>query len=222
MSSAEPAVPARWRRLPIFPLPAVQLFPHALLPLHVFEPRYREMVRDALAGERRIAVATLLPGYEPDYEGRPEVRVVIGVGEIIGHEALPDGRSNILLRGVARARIERELPAKQSYRLVDAATLDDELPSGANLGAALTTLKLLAEQLATRLPSGGATLRELVAAHSAPGALADVLAAALVTDADARQTLLETVDVAARVDRVGAEIAAVLARLAQSGGGSIN
>jgi Lon protease-like protein len=219
MSSAESERPrVHWRELPIFPLANVQLFPYALLPLHVFEPRYRDMVRDALAGERLIAMASLEPGYEQNYEGRPAVRAVIGVGRLIGHEALPDGRSHILLRGVARARIERELPAERSYRLVDAQTLADEVRSPAACATARDTLVLLAQKLAERLPTGGATLRELLAAHTAPGELADVLAAALVTDAAQRQQLLETVDVAARIDRVAAEIASVLARLTASKG----
>jgi Lon protease-like protein len=92
MSSAELAV------VSIFPLPQVALFPHAILPLHVFEPRYREMVRDCLAGDRKMAVASLAPGYEATYHERPAVRAVCGVGELVAHEALADGRSNILLR----------------------------------------------------------------------------------------------------------------------------
>lgn len=213
-----PPAPPRWLRVPIFPLPDVQLFPHALLPLHVFEPRYRDLVRDAMAGERLLAVATLAPGYEPDYHGRPAVRDVVGVGRIVGHEPLADGRSNIVLRGVARARIDRELPADARYRLVDATTIADQRAPGFDDAAARHTLTLLADELARQLPSGGETLRELARAHADAGALADVLTAALVTEPDARQQLLETADVAARVDRVGAEIAEVLARLAGPSG----
>jgi Lon protease-like protein len=213
MSSAE-----RWPRLPIFPLPRVQLFPHALLPLHVFEPRYRDMVRDAMAGPRLIAVAALEPGFEADYHGRPAVRAVVGVGEVIGHEALEDGRSNILLRGVARARIERELPAHESYRLVEATRLADERPAGLDVERARETLVLLADQLARKLPSGGETLRELARSQPALGALVDVLTAALITDPDDRQALMETLDLAVRADRVESEIATLVARLTTSDG----
>jgi Lon protease-like protein len=215
MSSAEPQ---RWRRLPIFPLPQVQLFPRALLPLHVFEPRYRDLVRDALAGPRLIAIAALEPGFEDDYHGRPAVRAIVGVGEMIGHEPLEDGRANILLRGLARARIDRELPSDESYRLVEATELADLYRSGLNDGAARETLVLLADQLARKLPSGGETLRELARSQPALGALVDVLSAALVTDPDDRQSLLETVDVALRADRVGGEIATILTRLTASEG----
>jgi len=210
--------PARWSRLPIFPLPNVQLFPHALLPLHVFEPRYRDMLRDAMAGERLIAIAALEPGYDADYQGRPPVRPVIGVGRIVGFEPLGDGRANIVLRGVARAHIERELPPDEPYRLVEAATLFDRIGAGFDGAGARATLVLLAEQLALKLPSGGETLRELLRSQPDLGALVDVLSAALVTDPDDRQALLETLDVAARTDRVGAEIATVLARLTESDG----
>ena len=142
----------RWARLPIFPLPGVQLFPHALLPLHVFEPRYRDMVRDAMAGERLIAVASFEPGYETNYQGRPAVRPIIGVGAVVGHEALDEGRANIVLRGLARARIEHELPPAEAYRVVEAARIDDVIAAGFDTGAARDTLVLLADQLALKLP----------------------------------------------------------------------
>ncbi len=211
----------RWSRLPIFPLPSVQLFPHALLPLHVFEPRYRDMVRDAMAGERLIAIASFQPGYEANYHGRPAVRPIIGVGAIVGHEAISDdGRANIVLRGLTRARIERELAPDQAYRLVEAATVADELTAALDASSARDTLVLLADQLALKLPSGGETLRELARSQPDLGALVDVLSAALVTDPDDRQLLLETLDVGARVDRVSNEIATVLTRLTSSDGPS--
>lgn len=203
----------RWLRLPIFPLPQVQLFPHALLPLHVFEPRYRAMVEDVLAGERLIAVAALAPGYAADYHGRPSVHPTIGIGEVVGHEPLGEGRANILLRGVARATIDQELPPAEIYRLVDASALVDVYAPRFDRDAARETLLVLAEQLARRLPSGGETLRDLVQAQPDASALVDVLASALVTDPDDRQALLEMADVAARIDRVGAEIAMILTRL---------
>src|SRR5262249_61215492 len=94
----------------LFPLPTLVLFPHVLQPLHIFEPRYRQMTADALAGDRLIAMALLRPGWEKDYEGRPPIYSVICVGRIVAEKRLPDGRFNILLRGVSRARVRRELP----------------------------------------------------------------------------------------------------------------
>src|SRR4029077_9619600 len=91
--------------LPLFPLPNVVLFPNVFLPLHIFEPRYREMVADALAGDRMIGMVLLRPGWEHDYEGRPPVYEVGCSGVITHFERLADGRYNIILRGVERFRI---------------------------------------------------------------------------------------------------------------------
>src|SRR5262245_187582 len=104
------------RALPIFPLPNVALFPGAALPLHVFEPRYRELVRDALAGKKAMGIARLKPGFESNYEGRPAVFDVCGAGIIDGHRELADGRYDIVVRGVARVRILNEHPPLQKYR----------------------------------------------------------------------------------------------------------
>jgi hypothetical protein len=94
--------------LPLFPLPTVVLFPNVFLPLHVFEPRYREMVADALAGDHVIGMVLLRPGWEHDYEGRPPVYSVGCSGVITHFERLGDGRYNIILRGVERFRIVGE------------------------------------------------------------------------------------------------------------------
>jgi uncharacterized protein len=94
--------------LALFPLPNVVLFPNVFLPLHIFEPRYRAMIADALAGDRMIGMVLLRPGWERDYEGRPPV-YAIGCSGVITHmEQLPDGRYNLVLRGLDRFRIVRE------------------------------------------------------------------------------------------------------------------
>ncbi len=101
--------------LPLFPLPNVVLFPNVFLPLHVFEPRYRQMVADALATDRMIGMVLLKPGWEHDYEGRPPV-YPIGCSGVITHvERLPDGRYNLVLRGLERFRVLEEDEAR-SYR----------------------------------------------------------------------------------------------------------
>ena len=101
--------------LPIFPLPNVVLFPNVFLPLHIFEPRYREMVADALDSDRMIGMVLLKPGWEHEYEGRPPV-YPIGCSGVITHvDRLTDGRYNIVLRGVERFRILEE-DHSRSYR----------------------------------------------------------------------------------------------------------
>jgi Lon protease-like protein len=94
--------------LPILPLPNVVLFPSVFLPLHIFEPRYREMVADALRNDRMIGMVLLRPGWQREYEGRPPV-YPIGCSGVITHaDGLADGRYNIVLRGVERFRIIEE------------------------------------------------------------------------------------------------------------------
>jgi uncharacterized protein len=94
--------------LPIFPLPNVVLFPNVFLPLHIFEPRYREMVADALASDRMIGMVLLKPGWEHEYEGHPPIYPIGSNGVITHVERLDDGRYNIVLRGVERFRVLEE------------------------------------------------------------------------------------------------------------------
>src|SRR6266850_7706598 len=120
-----PPHPEALAALPIFPLPNCVLLPGGLLPLHVFEPRYRQLTRDCLAGHHLMGIARLRPGVQDHYPGRPPVYERCGVGRIICSEELPDGRFALLLRGVARVEIARELPAERNYRLVEAKPLAD-------------------------------------------------------------------------------------------------
>ena len=94
--------------LPLFPLPNVVLFPNVFLPLHIFEPRYREMVADAVASDRMIGMVLLRPGWDKDYEGRPPIYAVGCSGVITHVERLTDGRYNLVLRGLERFRIVEE------------------------------------------------------------------------------------------------------------------
>ena len=103
------------RRLPLFPLPGVVLMPGTMLPLHIFEPRYRAMVADALAGDRTIGMAMLYPGWEAGGDD-PRIYALGGAGEIVESEELEDGRYNILLEGRFRYRVIEETPANP-YRI---------------------------------------------------------------------------------------------------------
>ena len=103
------------RRIPLFPLPGVVLMPGTMLPLHIFEPRYRAMVADALAGDRTIGMAMLYPGWEAGGDD-PRIYALGGAGEIVESEELEDGRYNILLEGRFRYRVIEETPANP-YRI---------------------------------------------------------------------------------------------------------
>ena len=115
--------------IPIFPLPKVVLFPSVFLPLHVFESRYREMVHDALGGDRMIGMALLKPGWEDDYEGSPGVYPVGCAGLITHVERLAEGEYNIILRGLEKFRIVQEEPGR-SYRRAHVETLLEVLSEG--------------------------------------------------------------------------------------------
>jgi Lon protease-like protein len=214
-SEAELAIALR--RLPMFPLPKVVLFPHALLPLHIFEERYREMTRDVLAGSRLIAVSMIAPG-ETETAERPAVRRIAGVGEVMMAHELPDGRFNLVLRGRARIRIDEELAPERPYREI-AATLLPDLPvrDGAELLDGDQSLRALVGHLADAIPEGGEILRQVMAAQDTPTELVDVLTAALVDDPGLRQQLLETREVMRRIERVSREVVEMTSRIAPPG-----
>jgi uncharacterized protein len=200
-------------RLPMFPLPNVVLLPNTFLPLHIFEPRYRAMTRDALAGDRLIAMGFQL-GPDHDYDGPPPVASVAGVGEIVLAQNLPDGRYNLVLRGRARVHIDQELASDNPYRMVQASLRPDEQPgSEVDLLDAEASLRALTVGLADALPEGGDLLKQVVAAQSTAAALVDVVASTLIADPRVRQQLLEMTDVARRISRVSTEVAGMTSRL---------
>ena len=98
--------------IPIFPLPNVVLFPNVFLPLHIFEPRYRQMIAESLQGDRIIGMVLLRPGYENEYDGAPPIYPTGCSGLITHVETLEDGRYNLVLRGLEKFSIDsEELPA---------------------------------------------------------------------------------------------------------------
>lgn len=115
-------------RVRLFPLPNLVLFPHVVQPLHIFEPRYCEMLHDALAGDRLIAMALLEVGWESHYQCRPKIAQAVCVGKIISHTPTEDQRHNILLVGVKRARIVREIEPPRSFREAEVQILEDVYP----------------------------------------------------------------------------------------------
>lgn len=109
-----------WDAMPVFPLPGVVLMPGETMPLQVFEPRYRALVDYALAGRGVFAMATLKPGFEVDYEGSPPIYREVGLGKVIAHQPLEDGRSNVLIQYLAAALVDDELGTDHLFRLFSA------------------------------------------------------------------------------------------------------
>lgn len=195
VENSEPIDESLLSAVAMFPLPNVVLVPGSLQPLHIFEPRYREMTRDVLAGSRLLAMARLKPGYEADYHGRPEVYPVVGIGRVIASDELDDGRYNILVRGVARAELDEELPPARAYRQIRARILAAQAPAEPGVLAAMhQKLILLCDQLSLVLDEGGAQLRELVRTDATPSGCSDVVCSALLTNLDHRQRFLEMGD----------------------------
>jgi Lon protease-like protein len=111
--------------IPVFPLAGTVLLPKEVLPLHVFEPRYREMTRDALAGNRLIGMVEPAPGFEHDTSGEPPLRELGCLAVIAEHQLLEDGRYLMWLVGLVRFKVEREIQSNKGYRLVKVTYLPD-------------------------------------------------------------------------------------------------
>jgi uncharacterized protein len=187
--------------LPIFPLPELTFFPHTVLPLHVFEARYRAMVTDALARERRLAVVHLKPGFESAYAGKPAVHPIAGAGDIVNAERQSTGRYDIVLRGTMRIRILRELPSDTLYRLAHAEQLEDLPPTG-DVKPVVERIHASCRRLLEALGRPANLLDEAFGNDVAPGIIADRIASAVLPSAARRQELLETLDVDPRLTRL--------------------
>ncbi|HMP02187.1 MAG TPA: LON peptidase substrate-binding domain-containing protein [Gemmatales bacterium] len=177
---------------PLFPLPNFIMLPHVVQPFHMFEPRYRALTADAIAGDRFLAIAVFEPGWEEDYNGAPPLRPIACLARILNHQQTAEGTYNLLIRGVCRARLGKELLASTLYRQAEATPLADPVVP--------TTATLRAELAAAAdpwLPSGGPAQEQflmLLESNLSLGALVDVISFALPVPGERKQLLLETID----------------------------
>jgi Lon protease-like protein len=190
--------------IPIFPLPQVVLFPEATLPLHVFEPRYRAMLRDCLARHGALVIAQILPG--EDAWGRPRIASIAGGGVVVEHHPLPDGRSNIVVLGKARVLLE-ELDPEEGlpYRRANATIVherDARIPESDR-----TALVAAATMFAGSVKRHDPMFTFKLPPNVDSARLADLCAFQLVVDAGARQRILEELDPRLRVERVIEQLA---------------
>jgi ATP-dependent Lon protease len=207
------------KALPIFPLPKTVLFPGAVLPLHVFEPRYRAMIRDCLGRHKVLAVALIREHAARDVNNHPVIEPVAGVGLIVDHVKLADGRYDIVVQGQARARLD-ELPFVPPYRRARATILYPRLrePSPHELVALLSSAATFAADIRSREPA----FEFSVPPQSPAATAADLAAYHLVVDARERQSLLETLDVSERVRRTTQALALQHAAMQSTSGGPAN
>jgi len=188
----------------LFPLPGLVFFPHVVQPLHIFEPRYRQMTADALAGDQLITMVLPRPGWEEDYDGRPALHPVACVGQVVTAHPLPDGRYNLLLRGVSRARILEELPQDKLYRQARVQLLAERPVADAVRQEAWR--RRLLEKLPAWFPDSPVVVEKFrqvfLSADLSPGVLCDTLAFALPLDVEVKQALLAELDDEARLVRL--------------------
>ena len=181
---------------PLFPLPATVLFPQQSLPLHVFEPRYRQMAADVLQGNRLMAVGLLQDGWEPDYAGRPPIHEMVCLGRVIKEQRLPDGRFNLIVRGLARAAIVREVPGDTPYRVAQLELYRDLYPSDSTLDRETRRRELVVAFHRLFPQSRVAPLfDELLRTDLPLGALCDMMSVIMRIPPASKQVHLEEVDV---------------------------
>ena len=198
--------------LPIFPLADVVLFPRVQTPLHVFEPRYRQMTEHALAGDCRIAMAVVRPDRAHEMAGDPPVFPIACAGVIRESRRLPDGRFDIVLRGSDRVRIlqEPERPRDQLYRTATVTLLEDD--AGPDCAERLTALRPRVIHLVREVFGGdGAEMSSQPFAGIDDAAFVNALCNALPVSTPEKQGLLEADGVLARCERLIAVLEFLLA-----------
>jgi Lon protease-like protein len=190
------------RAVRLFPLPNVALFPHVMQPLHLFEPRYCDLLEAALADDRLVATATLAPGWEHDYEGRPPLLRVACLGRIAAHHRQEDGSHNALWTGLCRVRLLDELPARKSFREARVEVLDDVYPAAGAVAVAPLRRSLLeaVDLILHDLPEADDHLDRLLHGGVSLGTLTDIISYLLDIDPKAKQALLAEVDVQRRAE----------------------
>jgi Lon protease-like protein len=207
--------------IPLFPLSSVVLFPGCLAPLHIFEPRYRQMTEAALEAERLIGMVTLRPDAREEVGSNPPIYAVGCAGLITDHQRLPDGRYDIVLRGVKRFLVESESTpdSERLYRLADARWLEDPHGGSADGRAGLRESVLgHLRRLAGRRQGG----EEMSLAHLGElddGAFTNSLCQALGLPTEEKQGLLEAASLTERLTRLEGLLAFHLAGLDSSNPG---
>lgn len=204
--------PAHLARVALFPLPNAVLFPSTILPLHIFEPRYRAMTREMLDKGLPIVVCKLREPRQLNAHGFPEFCEIGGVGTIRDHQELPDGRYNILLEGIHRVKILREFheDTGKLYRTGQAEIVHEvNDPHGAT-NALISTLRNCIVGLEQEYATLSNALSKILNEIQHPAALTDTIASLIISDAELRQRMLEEPQVERRLDEVITRLAALL------------
>ncbi|MFM7033703.1 MAG: LON peptidase substrate-binding domain-containing protein [Planctomycetia bacterium] len=162
----------------VFPLPNLVMFPHVMQALHIFEPRYRAMLEEAVEDDRLIALGVHAPGWQKDDEGRPPLHSTACLCRVATHQRTPEGTYNVLMLGVRRIRLREEMPASRPFRVFEADILEDHEPDAATGTAGQLQQKLLAafKRAMPKLPAAYDQLDQLLGNQITLGMLADIVA----------------------------------------------
>jgi ATP-dependent Lon protease len=176
----------------LFPLPNLVVFPHVMQPLHIFEPRYRAMLEEALAGDGLIGMALLAPGWETDYDGRPPLRPVGCLCRVATHHKTSEGSYNVLVLGLKRIVISRELPPDKLFREARVELKDDVYPAAGEAGRVDLQARLLDsfKRVLPKIPEAQDQFDQLLGSKISLGMLTDIVAYTLDLDLDFKERLL--------------------------------
>lgn len=199
------------RPFPLFPLDTAALMPQQVLPLHIFEPRYRQMVEHTLDGNGQFALAVFKgPQWKQEYHGNPAVRPIVCLAHIFEHQKQPDGRYYLLVRGVCRARILRHVMPDPPGRLYRHAMLEPiGLPAEDDeglYGMRERLRELLSEGPLTQLVASKWIVERLHDEDIPASALLELVSFTMLSDGELRYSLLSEPDAAARAQTVEREL----------------
>lgn len=196
--------------LPLFPLPGTVLMPGSLLPLHVFEPRYRQLVADCLRDQGPFAVPQLLGDEAVDAAGRPAFHPYAAVGLIGAHQELADGRYNVLVQPLARVQIVEELLSRRLYRIGRAVVLEDEAVSEDALLGIGERVRALFSPLIARMGQVGEGVARALRSLPA-GRVPEAVASVVLRSDEGRQAFLATNNPLARAAMVETAVLTLIA-----------
>lgn len=186
----------------VFPLPNLVMFPHVMQPLHIFEPRYRAMLEEALEDDRLIAMGLLAPGWE-QAEGRPTLRETACLCRVATYQQTEQNTYNVLMLGVRRLRLVKELPPKKLFRVVESEILEDVVPENVDEDeAAELQQQLLAgfKRALPKLPDAFEQLDQLLGNQITLGMLSDIVAYTINLNLESKIRLLAECDVMKRTE----------------------
>jgi uncharacterized protein len=218
MEELSPAIPDDFGGVVrLFPLPNVVMFPHVILPLHIFEPRYCDLLEDSLATDRLIAMALLVPGWEHTLDPCPKIAPISCLGRIISHTRLPEGRHNIMLAGLRRAAVKEELSLTRPFRRAKVELLDDYYPAeGAGKRARLQRRLLDAfRRFVPKTSLAQEQFEQLLSQQISLGMLTDIVSFTISLPLPLKQQLLNEW----HVDRRAAVLLEALQRMMNPGSG---